>query len=55
MQLAMNFDRQRVQDIAHDACTKLAEIGRFEMAAEMLESIGMTEQAIRTYLKGDLY
>lgn len=51
----MNFDRQRVQEVGHDACAKLVSIGRFETAAEMFESIGMTEQAVKTYLKGELF
>lgn len=55
VQLAMNFDRQRVQEIAHEACEKLISIQKFETSAEIYESIGMTEQAVKTYLKGDLY
>ncbi len=40
VQLAMNFDRSRVQEITHLACQKLQSIKRFEMAAELYENIG---------------
>lgn len=55
VELVMKFDRSRVQDVTATACQKLMSIGRHEIAAELFESIGQTEYAVKTYMQGHLY
>lgn len=53
--LALNYDKERCQDIVRIVGKRLREIGRFESAAAHYESIGLYEDAVQTYVQGEKF
>ena len=54
VQLALNFQREKAQDVVRIVSKRLKDIARFEAAAELLENVGLIEEAVHFYLSGNL-
>lgn len=55
VQLALNFQRDRAQDVVRIVSKRLKDISRYEAAAELLENVGLVEEAVHFYLNGQLF
>lgn len=53
--LAMVHDKDRIHEISKIVSKRLREIQRYEQAGELLENIGLFEDAIKTYIIGTLF
>ena len=53
--MALNFQRDRAQDVVRIVSKRLKDIGRYEAAAELLENVGLIEEAVHFYLSGKLF
>jgi hypothetical protein len=48
--LAMNYAKDRIQEVVSQVCLRLVKIGKNMTAAEYYESVGAFEKAIENYV-----
>lgn len=52
VQLTLNYEKDKAVKVVRVVAERLCEISRFDSAGELLEQIGMYEDAVKVYCEG---